>query len=86
MSKKNFIHAEDVTFTRTSSVMGQERIDVLDSEGDCQFSLPPSLSDEEAMQVVHVINNIFAKGCEVGELSRSREIARLLGVKCEALQ
>jgi hypothetical protein len=78
MTKSPYLHVLDAQFERLTQ-LGVPVLRVFDEEWNRKFDLPGSLSDEEAKQVIKVINGVYLKGYEYGELSRSREILRLLG-------
>ncbi|WNJ81658.1 hypothetical protein RJE46_10660 [Cedecea neteri] len=78
MTKSPYIHTSSAQFERLTQ-LGVPVLRVFDEEWNQIFDLPGTLSDEEARQVIRVINGVYSKGYEYGELSRSREILRLLG-------
>lgn len=84
MSRETYLHPDDAQIERVT-VLGVNIARVFDTEGYCMFDLPGSLSDVDVRAVIKTVNAIYNTGYERGQEQRGREIARLLGVKSEAL-
>lgn len=86
MEIQRFIFTDDLTLERKACPVRGKYIQVIDGAFVPRFELPDSLSDNEARQVIELINKIYNDGFEWGQKHRGREIARLLCVASSALK